>query len=223
VAWSPPATSRRRGRPPATPSPRAAHAATALCALTRAATVTEKHLCFASSRPARRLGSPPSRRYRQERFHADRHLWPWNRLADATASTAWAPRTSPSHELGATATGRRSPCRSPPAAAHHRGGPHPGEFLGPKCTPNRIPALPTRSSTLFPLPSPPATAGIDRSRRRRAMGSKLPCFGRGLPARAGRASRPIWLAHVNWAKPKPSAEWPMCTVHPHNFHLDYFE
>jgi hypothetical protein len=130
VAWSPPATSRRRGRPPAT-HPRAAHAATALCALTRATTVTEKHLCFTSSRPARRLGSPPRCRRRRERFHADQHLRPWNRLTDATASTTCAPRTSLSHELGATATGRRSPRRSPPAAAHHRGGPHPGEFLGP--------------------------------------------------------------------------------------------
>jgi hypothetical protein len=33
VAWSPPATSRRHGRPPAMPPPRAAHAATAPCAL----------------------------------------------------------------------------------------------------------------------------------------------------------------------------------------------
>jgi hypothetical protein len=33
VAWSPPATSRRRDRPHATPPPRAAHVATASCAL----------------------------------------------------------------------------------------------------------------------------------------------------------------------------------------------
>jgi hypothetical protein len=37
----------------------------------------------------------------------------------------------------------------------------PMSFLA-QCTPNRIPALPTRSSTHSPLPSPPATAGIGR-------------------------------------------------------------
>jgi hypothetical protein len=42
VAWSPPATSRRRGRPPATPPPRAVHAVTAPGALSRAATVQRR-------------------------------------------------------------------------------------------------------------------------------------------------------------------------------------
>jgi hypothetical protein len=129
-----------------------AHAATALCALTRAATVTKKHLCFTSSRPARRLCSPPRRRRRRERFHADRHLRPWYCLADATASTACAPRTSPSHELGATATGRRSPHRSPPAAAHHCGGPHPSEFLGPNAPQIGSPRCPL---ALAPFPHCP--------------------------------------------------------------------
>jgi hypothetical protein len=142
VAWSPPATSRWCGRPPATPPPRIAHAATALCALTYAATVTEKHLCFTSSR----------RCSRQECFHADWHLRPWNRLADTTASTACALRTSPSHELGATATGPRSPHRSPPAAAHHHGGPHPGEFLGPNAPQIESPCCPL---ALAPFPRCP--------------------------------------------------------------------
>jgi hypothetical protein len=52
----------------------------------------------------------------EKRLHADWHLQPWNRLADAIASTACAPNFSPSHEPGATTTGRRHPRRSPPAA-----------------------------------------------------------------------------------------------------------
>jgi hypothetical protein len=204
VASSLPATSRWRGRPPATPPPRAAHAATALCALTRAATVTEKHLCFASSCPARRLSSPPHRRHRRECFHADRHLRPWYRLADATASTACAPRTSPSHELGATATGRRSPHRSPPAAAHHSGGPHPGEFLGPNAPEIGSPHCPL---ALAPFPHcphrrrPPESTGAAASR---AMGAPLLSFQwaasqshAGLVAGPGRSS---------------SGYRPMCTV-----------
>jgi hypothetical protein len=168
VAWSPPSTSCRRGRQPATPPPRAAHAATALCALTRAAMVTEKHLCSTSSRPARRLGSPPRRCHRRERFHADGHLWPWNRLVDTTASTVCASRTSPSHELGATATGRRSPRCSPPAAAHHRGGPHPGEFLGPNAPQIRSPRCPLALASFPRCPHrrrPPESTGAAASPR----------------------------------------------------------
>jgi hypothetical protein len=171
---SPPATSCRRGRPPATPPPCVAHAATMLCALTRATTVTEKHLCFASSCPAHCLGSPPHRCGRRERFHPDRHLRPWNRLADATASTACAPRTSPSPELGATATERRSPRRSPPAAAHPRGGPHPGEFLGPNAPQIGSPRYPL---ALAPFPRcphhrrPPESTGAAAS----------PCHGSSSP------------------------------------------
>jgi hypothetical protein len=182
VAGSPPATSCRRGRPPATP-PRAAHAATALCALTRTATVAGKHLCFTSSRPAHRLGSPPRRRPRRERFHADRHLRPWNRLADATASTASVPRTSPSHELGSTATRRRSPRRSPPTAAHHCGGPHLGEFLGPNAPQIGSPRCPL---ALAPFPRcphrrrPPESTGAAASPRH---GSSSPASGAGCQAK----------------------------------------
>jgi hypothetical protein len=182
-----------RGRPPATPPPRTAHAATALYALTRAATVTEKRLCFTSSRPARHLGSPPCLRHRRERFHADRHLRPWNRLADATASTACALRTSPSHELGATATGRCSPRRSPPAAAHHHGGPHPGEFLGPNAPQIGSPRCPL---ALAPFPHCP--------------------HGRRLPESTGAAASP----HHGSSSPvlpvgcQPEPSWPSCWTGP---------
>jgi hypothetical protein len=60
--------------------------------------------------------------------------------------------TSPSHELGTTATGRRSPRRSSPAAAHHRGGPHPGEFLGPNAPQIGSPRCPL---ALAPFPHCP--------------------------------------------------------------------
>jgi hypothetical protein len=66
-------------------------------------------------------------------LHVDRHLRPWNRLADATASTACAPNFSPSHEPGATTTGRCSPRRSPLAA--------------------RPPPWSTFYSELFPVPT----------------------------------------------------------------------
>jgi hypothetical protein len=62
----------------------------------------------------------------------------------------------------------------------------------PRCSPTGFPASPCRQR-----PKSMTTAAD-------APWELLPCFGRGLPARAGRASRPIWLAHVIWARPKPS-------------------
>jgi hypothetical protein len=203
VAWSLPATSHRRSRPPATPPPCAAHVATALCALTRAATVIEKHLCFTSSCPARRLSSPPRHRRHRECFHADRHLWPWNRLADATASTSCAPRTSPSHELGATTTERRSPCRSPPTAAHHCGGPHPGEFLGPNAPQIGSPRCPL---ALAPFPRcphrrrPPESTGAVASPHHGSSSPVLPVGCQPEPSRPSCWTRPKqqWVsAHVH--------------------------
>jgi hypothetical protein len=151
----------------------------------------------------RRLGSPPCHRRCRERFHADRHLRTWNRLTDATASTACAPRTSSSHELGATATERCSPRRSPPAAAHHHGGPHPGEFLGPNAPQIGSSRCPL---ALAPFPRcphrqrPPKSTGAAASPRHRSSSPVLPVGCQPEPSRPScwTRSKQQWVsAHVH--------------------------
>jgi hypothetical protein len=78
----------------------------------------------------------------------------------------------------------------------------------PQCKPNRIPALPTRSSTHSPLPSPQATAGIGRRHHR-------PCTsGQGSPGSP--ASLRGWQPSPGWAGQKR----PKCTVIFRNFQLN---
>jgi hypothetical protein len=96
VAWSPPATSRRRGRPPATPPPRAVHAVTAPGALSRAATVQRRsqfHFLDSS-----RQRSP---------------LFPCRRLPSlaVTTSSAPAPYAAPP---ASSSTSRAPPCPGVP-------------------------------------------------------------------------------------------------------------
>jgi hypothetical protein len=100
------------------------------------------------------------------------------------------PRTSPSHELGTTATGRRSPCRSPPATAHHRGGPYPGEFLGPNAP---FPRCPHRRR-------PPESTGAAASPRN---GSSSPVLPVGCQPETSRPS--CWTG--------PKQQWVSAHVH----------
>jgi hypothetical protein len=149
-------------------------------------------------------------------------LWSSSDLVSASTSITSARSTSTSTQTPASTTPTTPHWRAPSIDCAVKGSatpvsPSPSPTL--KSGPQSALVIPDRFSR---LPVLPATR-IDGHRHRRAMESELPCFGRGLPARAGRASRPIWLAHVIWARPKPSAEWPMCTVPSHNFHLDYFE
>jgi hypothetical protein len=126
-----------------------------------------------------------------------------HRLADATASTVCAPRTSPSHELGATATGRRSPRCSPPVVAHHRGGPHPREFLGPNAPQIRSPRCPL---ALAPFPRcphrrrPPESTGAAASLRH---GSSSPILPVGCQPEPSRPS--CWTV--------PKQQWVSAHVH----------
>jgi hypothetical protein len=132
----------------------------------------------------------------EKRLHADRHLRPWNRLADATASTACAPNFSPSHEPGATTTGRRSPRRSPSTARPPPSSTFYGEFF-PAPTPK------SGSSPRRPPPrpvSPPSTPPVHRNRPEppppRAMAAPpLLRSGVGSPAPVGPA------------RSGPSAQW----------------
>jgi hypothetical protein len=128
----------------------------------------------------------------EKRLHVDRHLRPWNRPADTTASTASALNFSPSHEPVATTTGQRSPRRSPLAARPPPWSMFYVEFLlspPPKIRP------PSRRHASRPFPSPPLTAG---HRNRQAPPSPvrqrpglpcLPCFAQGLAAQP-RLGRP---------------------------------
>jgi hypothetical protein len=124
----------------------------------------------------------------EKRLHADRHLRPWNRLADATASTACAPNFSPSHEPGATTTGRHSPCRSPPATC-----PLPWSTfyveLFPAPTPKLAPPLAGLVLDMFPHRLGRRVTGIDRSCRLPASWQRLPYPSSGLPAHS-RLGRP---------------------------------
>jgi hypothetical protein len=125
-------------------------------------------------------------------LHADRHLRPWNRPADAIVSTACAPNSSPSHEPVATTTERRSPRCSPLAALPPPWSTFYDEFLlspPPKIRP------PSRRHASRPFPPPPLTAS---HRNRPASPSPmrqwpgfpcLPCFTRGLAAQP-RLGRP---------------------------------
>jgi hypothetical protein len=132
----------------------------------------------------------------EKRLHADWHLRPWNRPANATASTACAPNFSPSHEPGATTIGRRSPRRSPPAARPPPWSTFYGELLlspSPKIRP------PSRRHASQPFPPPPLTAGRREFGRRRhpAPWGAPPLLrsGAGSPAPVGPASG------------GPSAQW----------------
>jgi hypothetical protein len=152
--------------------------------------VIEVNPCFASSLPARppQLSSVSSLLLvvaAEKHLHTDRHLRPWNCLADATASTACAPNFSPSHEPGATTTGRRSPRRSPPAAHPPPWSMFYGEF--PLSPPPKIRPLFRRHASR-PFPPPPLTAG-HRNRpappspvRQRPGLPCLSCFAQGLVA-----------------------------------------
>jgi hypothetical protein len=97
VAWSPPATSRRRGRPPATFPPRIAHAATAPCALiSRCRGPKEKHPLYRNSSshqlavplPCRQLLSSAMRTslaptpHRRPRLHLPEHHRALEHLTD---------------------------------------------------------------------------------------------------------------------------------------------
>jgi hypothetical protein len=121
----------------------------------------------------------------EKHLHANQHLRPWNRPADATTSTACAPNFSPSHELVATTTGRRSPRRSPPAAHPPPWSTFYGEF--PLSPPPKI-RPPFRRHASQPFPPPPLTAG-HRNRpappspvRQRPGLPCLSCFAQGLVA-----------------------------------------
>jgi hypothetical protein len=123
----------------------------------------------------------------EKRLHADRHLRPWNRPANTTVSTACALNFSPSHEPGATTTGRRSPRRSPLAACPPPWSTFYGELF-PAPTPK------SGSSPRRPPPrpvSPPSTLPVHQNRPEppppRAMAAPpLLRSGAGSPARLGR-------------------------------------
>jgi hypothetical protein len=123
----------------------------------------------------------------EKRLHADWHLQPWNRPADATASTTYALNFSPSHEPGATTTGRRSPRRSPPATRPPPWSTFYGELF-PAPTPK------SGSSARWPPSrpvSPPSTPPVHRNRPEppppHAMAAPpLLRSGAGSPARLGR-------------------------------------
>jgi hypothetical protein len=97
VAWSPPATSRRRGRPPATPPPRAVHAVTAPRALSRAATVQRRsqfHFLDSSHQssplfplpPTAVLGASPLRSTSGLVFDFPSTTVPWGTSPDSSSS-----------------------------------------------------------------------------------------------------------------------------------------
>jgi hypothetical protein len=112
-------------------------------------------------------------------------LWSSSGLAFTSTSTTPARSTS---------TSTQTPASTPPTAPHRRApsadraamgsatpvSPSPPPTL--KLGPHSAVVIPDRVSR---LPVPPAT-GIDGHRRRRTMGSELPCFGNGLPAHGDR-------------------------------------
>jgi hypothetical protein len=123
----------------------------------------------------------------EKRLHTDRHLRPWNRPADATASTACALNFSSSHEPGATTTGRRSPRRSPLVAHPPPWSTFYGEFF-PTPTP-KSGSSPRHGSASG---SPPSTPPVHRNRPEppppRAMAAPpLLRLGAGKPAPVGPA------------------------------------
>jgi hypothetical protein len=92
----------------------------------------------------------------EKHLHADRHLRPQNRPADATANTVCSSDFSPSHEPVATTTGRCSPRRSPPTDL-----PPPWSMFHDEFSLSPPPKIrpPSRRHASQPFPPPPLTAG----------------------------------------------------------------
>jgi hypothetical protein len=129
---------------------------------------------------------PATAFHRREDVTGDSRVRPWNRPADVTVSTACAPNFSPSHEPGATTTGRRSPRRSPSAAC-----PPPWSTFYSEFFLDRAPSLTGLLLDLFPrLPAPLVSRNRpDTAAQRRRL--KLLCFWQwaASPGRARSRSR----------------------------------
>jgi hypothetical protein len=138
----------------------------------------------------------------EKRLHADRHLRPWNRPADATASTACALNFSPSHEPPPPDDALHAVPLRPPA--HCRGARSTVSFSSlhrPKSDPRAV----GMHLGHFPHPLSPPVTGIDRRHCR-------PCTS-GQDSPASRVSLRGWQPSPNWA----SQKWPKCTVILRNF------
>jgi hypothetical protein len=188
VAWSPLATSRRRGWPPATPPPRAAHAATAQCALSHAATVQRRSInpfLDSSCQLAILFPLPPTAFLGGDHLLGASPLRPTSSLVFAFPSTTapWGTSpTSPSSPMSTPPTSHRS---SPSDRVHRRR--EPTKVSLPPCkSPNWVPPLEPVPRQFLLRPRPLASRISPASRRHRGGGSP-PLF-----PRVGRNSRGSW-------------------------------
>jgi hypothetical protein len=181
VAWSPFTTSRRHDWPPTTPPPRATHAATAPCALSRAATVQRRSTnpFFDSSRQLTILFPLlPTAFLSGDHLLGASPLRPTSDLVFAFPSTTvpWGTSlTSPSSPTSTPPTTHRS---SPSDRVHRRR--EPTQVSLPPCkSPNWVPPLlgpVPRQFLLRPRPSAGRISPV--SRWRQGGGNPLPCFPR---------------------------------------------
>jgi hypothetical protein len=178
VAWSPPATSRRRGRPPATFLPRAAHAATAHAPLSHAAVVRRRSIPSTSTPPrASSLFAPlsPIAFLGREDLPGASPLRPTPSLVFTFPSTTepWSTSpTSPFSPTSATSTPHR---HTPPPDRHHHREPV-TVSLPPPFAPNWDPRRPGLLPGHFPANQRLPAGQIWSVSRRRRGNSALPCF-----------------------------------------------